>query len=142
MHAIPRSSGRDNGRGGWNMTPASNGQSGASLLQFDIFSVGGRPVLAISASDRRFRAAAARRYPIFSTKRRFFRRMLLGAVALRLDSLWSRRGAIPESLVGTIDFHAWMEFIRETLGRSDLFPVIHGPPQQNRKRAYVHLLDA
>lgn len=99
-------------------------------------------MLAISARDRHFRAAAARRYPIFSTKRRFFRRMLLGAIALRVDSLWSRRGAVPESLVGSIDFHAWMEFIRETLGRSDLFPVIHGPPQQNRKRAYIHLLDA
>jgi len=35
-----------------------------------------------------------------------------------------------------------MHSIRQTLGRSDLFPVVHGPPQRERKRAYVHLLDA
>ena len=51
--------------------------------QFDIFSVRGRPVLAISARDRQFRAAAARRYPLFSTKRRFFRRTLQDNIALR-----------------------------------------------------------
>lgn len=110
--------------------------------QFDIFSVRGRPVLAISARDRQFRAAAARRYPLFSSKRRFFRRTLQAAIALRLDFAWSRRRQIPEALVGSFDFQGWLEFIRERLGRCDLFPVVHGPPQRDRKRAYVHLLDA
>jgi glycosyltransferase involved in cell wall biosynthesis len=119
-----------------------SGQDETTQEQFDVFSFRGRPILAICARDRRFRAAAARRYPIFSARRRLFRRMIQGAVALRLDSVWMRRGAIPRALVGSFDFHAWMSSIGEKLGRSDLFPVVHGPPQPERKRAYVHLLGA
>jgi len=124
------------------MSLTLSGQDGATQEQFDVFSFRGRPILAICARDRRFRAAAARRYPIFSARRRLFRRMMQGAIAVRLDSVWSRRGAIPSSLVGTFDFGAWLSSIREKLGRSDLFSVVHGPPQPDRKRVYVHLLDA
>jgi glycosyltransferase involved in cell wall biosynthesis len=130
---------------GWGVAPVIvklTDKIESSPDQFDVFSVRGRPVLAISARNRHFRAAAARRFPLFSTKRRFFRRTLQAAIALRLDFAWSRRRRIPEALVGNFDFQAWMQFIRETLGRSDLFPVVHGPPQRERKRAYVHFLDA
>ena len=68
--------------------------------------------------------------------------MIQLAVAIRLDSAWARRGPIPQSLVGNFDFHAWMSSIREKLQRSDIFPVVHGPPQPERKRVYVHFLDA
>jgi hypothetical protein len=126
---------------GLSMSEDPHKQTNGLEDEFDLFWVRGRLALAICARDRRFRAAAAQRYPLYSTRRRIFRRLTQTAIALHLDKLWSRRGRLPESLIGDTDLKTWLRSMRETLGRQDIFPVLHGPPQIGRKRVYAHLLD-
>ena len=40
-----------------------------------------------------------------------------------------------------MDFEAFVGHLKEHLHQVDLFPVVHRPPQQDRQRMYVHLLD-
>jgi Phosphotransferase enzyme family len=40
-----------------------------------------------------------------------------------------------------MDFSAWVQRLRDELGRQDLFPAIHGSVQKTRRRLYVHLID-
>lgn len=109
---------------------------------FEIITVGGRPMLAISSRGPRFRAAAVSRFPVYSLRRRVFRRLIKSAISLRVNWLWSYQESVPESLIGTFDFAGWSQFVRKKLGRQDIYPVIHGPPQLERRRAYIHLLNS
>ncbi|MGD1275953.1 MAG: glycosyltransferase [Tepidisphaeraceae bacterium] len=119
----------------------SAGQTRPSWNQFQIFRAGGKPVLAMAMGERRLRMAAVRRFPVYSAKRRLFRRMMQLALKLHLDGPFSERGALPSSFIGDLDFTGLLQRLCDDLGRHDLFPVVHGPPQTERRRLYVHLLD-
>jgi glycosyltransferase involved in cell wall biosynthesis len=101
----------------------------------------GRPVVAVPVSDERLRRAGISRYPIYSFKRRIFRKVLQVAIFLRLDRFWSRKSALPAEFIGDLDFSALVEHFQKTLGQENLFPVIHRPPQVGRERLYIHLLN-
>lgn len=97
--------------------------------------------MAMAMGERRLRLAGVRRFPVYSAKRRLFRRMMQLALKLRLDGLFSQHGALPNSFIGDLDFTGLLRRLCDDLGRDDLFPVVHGPPQIERRRLYVHLLD-
>jgi glycosyltransferase involved in cell wall biosynthesis len=98
-------------------------------------------VVAVPVSDERLRRAGIKRYPIYSFKRRIFRRVLQAAIFLRIDRLWLRRSALPAEFIGDLDFPALIEHFQKVLDRENLFPVIHRPPQVGRERLYIHLLN-
>jgi glycosyltransferase involved in cell wall biosynthesis len=110
-------------------------------VEYLVYNVRGRSALAFPAARRRLRLAALRRYPDYSFKRRLFRRSLQAAMWLGIDDLWVHRSKTPHEFADNMDFSAWVLHLQRELNRSDLFPVIHGSIQKERRRLYVHLLD-
>ena len=110
-------------------------------VEYLVYNVGGRSALAFPVADRRLRLAALRRYPDYSFKRRLFRRSLKAAMWLGIDDLLVHRSTTPHEFANNTDFSAWVAHLQHELNRYDLFPVVHGSVQTERRRLYVHLLD-
>jgi glycosyltransferase involved in cell wall biosynthesis len=101
----------------------------------------GLPIIALPVVSDRLRRAGVCRYPVYSFKRRIFRRLLQAAIFLRIDRFWSRRGPLPDNFTGNLNLPAFVKHLCQKLGTDQLFPVIHRPPQERRGRFYIHLLD-
>jgi glycosyltransferase involved in cell wall biosynthesis len=114
---------------------------GVGSEEYYLYHYRDKPVVALPVVNDRLRRAGVCRYPIYSFKRRIFRRVLQAAIFFRIDRFWSRRGPLSEKFVGDLDFSRFVAHLCQGLQKSDLFPVIHRPPQENRARFYIHLLD-
>lgn len=116
--------------------------AGGPEERYRVYHLFGRPVLAVPERPRLLRVIGWRRYQPFTFNRSAVREFMQISMLLRIDGLFCDLSMKPLDQKGTFRFQAWLEQVREELGCPTAQPVIVWPPQRNRGRVYVHLLDA
>lgn len=109
---------------------------------YRIFNMSGNPVFAAPADSRAIKLAGIERYQPFSLKRRVYRGGVRSMILLGADRYFSSVAEDPIREASGIDLSGWMDSVREALSVTQLDAVLFWPPQPDRGRVYVHLLDA
>lgn len=113
----------------------------SSQIGYCVYSVGGRPVLALPRTPRRLRQAGLRYYPTEAPKRRLFKRGLGLAMWMGMDQWLCQQVVLPQVARG-FDLAAWIGHVRGDLGCGMLAAaVVWPPPARSTGRVYVHLLE-
>ncbi len=116
-------------------------RTSSSRTQYRIYHVGGKPLLAVIDAPRRLRLPSLARFQAFSMKRRWFKRFIAAAMHARMD--WYVSSVVSSrALIEGLDLQAWLEHARDRLGIGELFAAVQWPAQAERRRVYLHLLDA
>ncbi|WP_394550956.1 phosphotransferase [Agromyces sp. MMS24-JH15] len=116
-------------------TTAKNG-----MRRWRVFRFAGRPVIAVPDSPNLTEVALASLKP-FTPKRVAYQRALRVATGLGLNRVFSTLTTQPLVDHPDFDVPAWLAEIEETLGLARLDAVLVWPPQRDRGRVYVHLID-
>lgn len=110
------------------------------MQAYRLYSLFGRKLLAVPAVSRGVRAAAWGRYQPFTYKRVVLRRFMQLAALLRVDRIFGSPTENPFGDEDSFDFLGWLEAVRKEIN-DQAQPVVIWPPQPDRARVYVHLLD-
>ena len=106
-----------------------------------LYAFAGRPMLAVPAEPRSLRAAAMARFQPFSLRRAVYRGAMRASMWAGIDGFLGRR--VGQPALGRLGFPlaTWLDGIAQELRRGPLWPAVFWPPQAERGRIYVHLLD-
>ncbi|MBL4697690.1 MAG: hypothetical protein JKX70_02540 [Phycisphaerales bacterium] len=108
---------------------------------YRVFRMSAHPVFAVPANSRGARLAGISRYQPISPKRAIYRSVMRMATQTGLDRFLSTRVQNPIVNYPDFGFAAWLESIESKLNAGNLSAAIFWPPQIDRGRVYVHLLD-
>ena len=108
---------------------------------YRVYHIFGRPVLAVPANFQRLRLNAWQRYQPFTLKRAMVRWFMHLSTMVYADRLFSRLVTNPLAFNDPNGFQVWLEQVCQKIGSPNAQPVIVWPPQKNRGRVYVHLIN-
>lgn len=103
--------------------------------------MGGHPVFAVPADSKSARLAGIARYQPISFKRSLYRKIMRAAIGTGLDRFLSSSVQNPIVNYPDFDFSTWLAFTQARLGVGELIAAVFWPPQVDRGRVYVHLLN-
>ena len=98
--------------------------------------------MAVPAVGKAARSAAINRYKVDTWKKRIVRSGMRGVLATGMDRLLFESSAHPLGPQSGVDVQTWLGEVRLVLSKSDLQAIFIWPPQSDRGRVYVHLVDA
>lgn len=111
-------------------------------MSYRIYSIFGDPILAVpDNSSRQFRLDAWKRYQPFTIKRIVVQRTMLLLSLLNMDRFVCKIHKSPFGDKNIFAFQDWLAQISHEIKSPSAQPVIIWPPQRDRGRVYVHLLD-
>lgn len=110
-------------------------------MNYRVYSFSGYPILAVPESSRQFRLQAWKHYQPLTIKRAIVQRSMTLLTWLNLDGVICQRYKNLLEVNAIPDFQGWLEQVRLEIGSSSIQPVLIWPPQTDRGRVYVHLLD-
>ena len=107
-----------------------------------LFRFGRKPVIAVPDSSTKLKLAALKCYRGITIRRASFAWMTRLLTRLRLDRLLTQPVDPSLSTFLPFNFQDWLDMLRQTMGAPSAEAVIVWPPQTDRGRLYIHLLDA
>ena len=115
----------------------TSGSDGYLLFRF-----ARKPVIAVPDSSQKVKLAGLKCYRGITIRRASFAWMTRLLTRLRID--WLLTQPVDSSLSSLLpfNFHDWLDTFRQTMGAPSAEAVIVWPPQSDRGRIYVHLIDA
>jgi len=117
-----------------NRTSDSNG--------YLLFRFARKPVIAVPDSSQKVKLAGLKCYRGITIRRASFAWMTRLLTRLRVDRLLTQPLDSSLSSLLPFNFQDWLDTLRQTMGAPSAEAVIIWPPQSDRGRIYVHLLDA
>ena len=117
-----------------NRTSDSNG--------YLLFRFARKPVIAVPDSSQKVKLAGLKCYRGITIRRASFAWMTRLLTRLRVDRLLTQPLDSSLSSLLPFNFQDWLDTLRQTMGAPSAEAVIVWPPQSDRGRIYVHLLDA
>jgi len=109
---------------------------------YRIYRINGRPIFAVPDGRSGVRLAGLARYQPFTFRRSLYRHVMNLAIRTNVDQLISTRAASPLSSSTSFVFEDWLREIRSEIDQPEASAVVFWPPQSQRQRLYVHLLDS
>ena len=101
-----------------------------------------RNVIAIAFTQRPgLLSAGLKRYQPDTIKRALFRHWLNVSTWCCLPGIWKKISCNQLVDIPGFDLHQWLAAIGDKFSNQQLFPVVVWPPESNRKRIYIHLLN-
>lgn len=110
--------------------------------RYRVFRMGGHPVFAVPADSKSARLAGIARYQPISLKRSLYRKAMRAAITTGIDRFLSDTVHNPIINQPCFDFASWMNSVQSTLGVGEVSGAVFWPPQIDRGRVYVHVLNA
>ena len=117
-----------------NRTSDSNG--------YLLFRFARKPVIAVPDSSQKVKLAGLKCYRGITIRRASFAWMTRLLTRLRVDRLLTQPLDSSLSSLLPFNFQDWLDTLRQTMGDPSAEAVIIWPPQSDRGRIYIHLLDA
>jgi hypothetical protein len=117
-----------------NRTSGSNG--------YLLFRFARKPVIAVPDSSQKVKIAGLKCYRGITVRRASFAWMTRLLTRFRVDRVLTQPVDSSLSSLLPFNFQDWLDTLRQTLGTPSAEAVIVWPPQLDRGRIYVHLLDA
>ena len=115
----------------------TSGSNGYLLYRF-----ARKPVIAVPASSQKLKLAGLKCYRGITIRRASFAWMARLLTRLRVDRLLTRPVDSSLSSLLPFSFQDWLDTLRKSMGAPSAEAVIVWPPQSDRGRIYIHLLDA
>ena len=109
--------------------------------KYRVFRMGGQPVFAVAAHSKRVRLAGIARYQPITFKRSLYRTVMTAAIWTGLDRFFVSTVQNPIINNSNFDFAAWLKSLVSILGEDDITAAVFWPPQADRGRVYVHILN-
>ena len=110
--------------------------------KYRVFRMGGQPVFAVAAHSKRERLAGIARYQPITFKRSLYRRVMTAAIWTGLDRFFVTTVQNPIINNPKFDFASWLKSLESILGVDDISAAVFWPPQADRGRVYVHVMNS
>ena len=107
-----------------------------------LFRFARKPVIAVPDSSQKVKLAGLKCYRGITIRRASFAWMTRLLTRLRVDRLLTQPVDSSLSFLLPFNFQDWLDTLRQTIGAPSAEAVIVWPPQSDRGRIYIHLLDA
>lgn len=107
--------------------------------EYRLVCFGGRPRLALPLWNKRAGTAFIRQFPKTTWRKKAFRGAVLSIYCTGLDKILGPQ--IQEPIGKDFEFNTWLNHVSQRIGVDQLIGGIVCPPQPDRARLYVHLID-
>jgi len=107
---------------------------------YKVYYILGRRIIAVPAVPQDLSLFGWKRYRARTPKRAMIRKFMQYVARLYLDRFFYKLVPSPFHNENSFPFEEWLDKIRTDLGLYNAHPVIIWPPQKNRGRVYVHLI--
>ncbi len=104
--------------------------------------MGGQPVFAVPDHSKRVRLAGIARYQPITFKRSLYRTVMTAAIWTGLDCFFVSTVDNPIINSPDFDFASWVKSLTSILDVADISVAVFWPPQADRNRVYVHVLNS
>lgn len=111
-------------------------------IKYRVFSMGGHPVFAAADHSKSARLAGIARYQPITFKRSLYRKIMTAAICTGLDRFIASTVQNPIVNNTNFDFASWLKSLASIMGEDDISAAIFWPPQADRGRVYVHILNS
>lgn len=112
-------------------------------MRYRVYSVAGRPTIAVPDSPKILRSAGIARYQPFSFRRAVYRRVMQVMMMIGVDRWFATTTSSPIREAGIkFELQDWLDYVCRLLDADRTYGILMWPPQRDRKRVFVHLLAA